>query len=227
MESTGNNRIETLIQQGYSLNIGQSFSRGWEIFQKNIGGFVLYTLVLVLIGAAFSAFPDRLKTVGSIISLVITGPLAAGPLIVAFKIMKGQATTFGDFFRGFDRFLPLFLAYLVTSIFIAIGFILFVIPGVYLAVAYMFTIALIVERKLDFWEAMEGSRRLITKNWFTFFGLGLLLMLLNFGGLLLLGVGLLVTAPVSQCVLAAAYESVVGLNSSSNLPATDTLTDSM
>lgn len=227
MESTGNNRIETLIQQGYSLNIGQSFSRGWEIFQKNIGGFVLYTLVLVLISAALSAFPDRLKTIGSVISLVITAPLVAGFLIVAFKIIKQQATTFGDFFRGFDRFLPLFLANIVVSIFVAIGLILLVLPGIYLAVAYAFTVSLIVERRFDFWEAMETSRRIITKNWFTFFGLFILLFLLNLGGLLLFGVGLLVTIPVTQCVIAAAYESVVGVNSSSDLSGTDTLTDSL
>ena len=89
----------------------------------------------------------------------------------------------------------------------------------------MFTVPLIVERKFDFWEAMESSRRLITKNWFTFFGLAILLFLLNLGGLLLLGLGVLFTLPITYCVMAAAYESVVGVNGAS-LPASDTLTDS-
>lgn len=225
MDSTGSNRIETLIQQGYSLDIGRAFSRGWEIFRKQIAWFVLYTLVFGFIFVFLSRLPDALKPAGSAISTLIYAPLIAGFLIFAFKIIKNQATTFGDFFRGFNQYVPLLLASLVTSIFIGIGMFLLVIPGIYLAVSYMFTIPLIVERKLDFWEAMEGSRRLITKNWFSFFGLGILLILMNFVGALLFGIGMLLTFPATYCIIAAAYESVVGINSA-DLSVTDTLTDS-
>jgi uncharacterized membrane protein len=58
---------------------------------------------------------------------------------------------------------------------------------------------------------MEASRKLITKNWFSFFGFGLVLFLINLGGALLLGVGLLVTIPISACAVAAAYADIVGL----------------
>lgn len=64
---------------------------------------------------------------------------------------------------------------------------------------------------------METSRKLITKKWFSFFGLLLLLFLLNLGGAILLGVGLLVTIPLSVCIIAAAYEDIVGLNSVSDV----------
>jgi hypothetical protein len=60
---------------------------------------------------------------------------------------------------------------------------------------------------------METSRRLITKKWFSFFGLGLLMFLLILAGLLCFGVGVLVTIPLGSCVLTAAYEDIVGLNS--------------
>jgi hypothetical protein len=60
---------------------------------------------------------------------------------------------------------------------------------------------------------METSRRLITKKWFSFLGLGLLMSLLIVSGLLLFGVGIFITAPWASCVLAAAYEDIVGLNS--------------
>lgn len=64
---------------------------------------------------------------------------------------------------------------------------------------------------------METSRQLITKKWFSFFGLLLLIFLLNVGGAILLGVGLLVTIPLSVCIIAAAYEDIVGLNSVSDI----------
>ncbi|MGB3138986.1 MAG: hypothetical protein WBB18_19410, partial [Nodosilinea sp.] len=60
---------------------------------------------------------------------------------------------------------------------------------------------------------METSRRLITKKWFSFFGLLLLLFGLNILGAIPLGLGLLITIPLSVCIVTAAYEDIVGLNS--------------
>ena len=50
-------------------------------------------------------------------------------------------------------------------------------------------------------------------SWFGFFALVVVLLLLNLGGALLLGIGLLVTVPVSFCTLAVAYVDIFGLHS--------------
>ena len=39
-----------------------------------------------------------------------------------------------------------------------------------------------------------------------------MLTLLNLAGLLLLGIGALVTIPLSSCIMVAAFEDIVGLN---------------
>jgi len=88
-------------------------------------------------------------------------------------------------------------------------------PGIYLGVAYSFTTALIVDRKFDFWEAMETSRKVISKRWFSFFGFVLVLVLINIVGALLLGVGLLFTIPLTMCAIAAAYQDILGLSATS------------
>jgi uncharacterized membrane protein len=112
--------------------------------------------------------------------------------------------------------LPLFLASIVSGIFIALGFLLLILPGIYLAVAYSFVIPLILERKMGFWQAMETSRKVITKRWFAFLGLGLLMFVINLAGIIPLGLGLLVTIPLTYCTYVAAYESVLGMNASSD-----------
>jgi uncharacterized membrane protein len=58
---------------------------------------------------------------------------------------------------------------------------------------------------------MESSRKLISKNWFSFFAFALALFAINILGALLLGVGLLVTIPLSFCAIASAYADIVGL----------------
>ncbi|MGC8713456.1 MAG: hypothetical protein ACP5RH_13795 [Leptodesmis sp.] len=77
----------------------------------------------------------------------------------------------------------------------------------------MFALPFAVAQRMDFWTAMEASRKLITKNWFSFFGFALVLFLMNVAGALLLGVGLLVSIPLSFCAIAAAYADIVGLGS--------------
>ena len=215
MESYGSTGLEGLLQKSYAVKIGDYIGTGWETFKKNPGGFVGFTLVVFLINVAVAKINQSASPVGTLISLLVSGPLNAGFLIVAFKLLKNRATTFGDFFRGFNNFLPLFLVSLVSSVMIGIGFVLLLLPGIYLAVAYTFALPLVLEKKMNFWDAMEFSRKLISKNWFSFFGFAFVLVLVNLAGGLLLGFGLLVTIPLTICAIAAAYADIVGLPPSS------------
>jgi hypothetical protein len=62
---------------------------------------------------------------------------------------------------------------------------------------------------------MELSRKTVHKHWFEVFGFFLLLGLVNFGGFLLLGLGLLVTVPWTLCALTVAYKDIFGIQSTS------------
>lgn len=98
----------------------------------------------------------------------------------------------------------------VTGILLFIG-ILLLIPAIYLGVAYTFSIPFVIDRRADFWSAMETSRKLITRHWFPFFGFSIVLFLINLAGFIACCVGLLLTAPLTVCAIAAAYENIVGL----------------
>lgn len=211
-----------LSNQDYDVKIGDYFSRGLAIFKQYAWAFVLFTLVTFLIGAVLAMLPHPLgvRTSGdnpfggaNLLSNILSPVLGVGYYFVAFQIARGRAYGFGDFFHGFKKFLPVFLTALVSTILIALGFVLLILPGIYLAVSYLFAQLFVVDKNLSFWSAMEASRKIITKKWFSFFGLVLLLALLNVVGLIIFGIGLLVTIPLSACVVAAAYEDIVGLNS--------------
>ncbi|WAL58549.1 hypothetical protein [Thermocoleostomius sinensis] len=225
--------IDSLIREGYATDISSYLGRGWDLLQQKLGSFIGFTAIFVFV------IPIALAIIAAILdpasvdpstnrpstgiapllnaaSFIVSPALEAGFYLVALKLAKQRLTSFSDFFRGFHYFLPLLLARLVTSILIVLGFLLLIIPGIYLAVAYGLVFPLILERKMDFWQAMETSRRVITKRWFSFFGLGLLLFLINLVGLLPFGLGLLITIPLSYCTYIAAYESVFGLQLSSD-----------
>lgn len=192
-----------------SLPLSDYFKTGWGLFTQYPGGFVGFCLLYLLIQAALHSIPY----VGAVASLAVSTPLLMGNFIVSAKLLHGQTPEFRDFFQGFQYFLPLLLLSLVAGLFIGLGMILLVIPGLYLIVAYMFASYLVVDRGLDFWPAMDLSRRTVTPRWFGYFAFALLVVLLNLAGAVALGVGLLVTIPVSFCAVTAAYADLFGFQS--------------
>lgn len=208
------------MNRNYEVRIGDYFSRGWEIFKSYAWGFILYTLIIGVISVLLSQLPAPLGTRseqnfagGNLIFNILSPALGAGFYFVAFQIARNRPRNFSDFFNGFKKFIPLFLTSLVSGILIILGLIVFILPGIYLAVAYAFAQMFVIDKNMGFWSAMETSRKLITKRWWSFLGFSLVLGVLIIFGFLLLGIGALVTIPLAACITAAAYEDIVGLNS--------------
>jgi hypothetical protein len=205
----------------YDFKMGQYFSRGLDIFKANALPFVGFTILVGLVlGILSFLLPAPLGgntadqyQFGGIVPNLLGALLVPGFYLVAFQIARNRPTAFGDFFKGFNRALPILLLSIVSTIIIIIGFALILVPGIYLSVAFMLSLPLLLDKNLDFWPAMAMSRKIVTKKWFSFFGFAIVLTLINIAGGLLLGLGLLFTVPWTMCSIAAAYEDIVGLNS--------------
>ena len=93
------------------------------------------------------------------------------------KKIRGERVRVETAFAGFKASLVhLFLAGFVTEVLTVLGFVCLILPGIYLFVAWFFTLPLVIDKRLDFWPAMRISRRIITRHWWKF--LGFLLVLL-------------------------------------------------
>jgi uncharacterized membrane protein len=115
----------------------------------------------------------------------------------------------GDAFGGFTRaFVAIVVASIVMEVFTTLGLILLIIPGVYLLVAYTFTDLLAIDKRLGFWEAMEASRRTITRRWWSILGLLLLGIPFLLLGCLALGVGFFIALPLVLGAIVYAYEDL-------------------
>ena len=191
-----------------TLNVQDYIRQGWEMFKEHIGEFVGFT-ILVFVASAVSA---KLAFASFLFS-AIAASFYGGYAVAAFRLLSGQQFEFSDLFKGFNYFLPLFLASLAGGFLVGIGFLLLIIPGIYLAVAYLFTTYLIIDYRMEFWQAMEISRKIITKNWFAFFGFAFALFAINILGAFAFGVGLLVSIPVTACAAAVAYKDIMGFYS--------------
>ncbi|MCF6242292.1 MAG: hypothetical protein L3J74_13210 [Bacteroidales bacterium] len=72
-------------------------------------------------------------------------------------------------------FLPVFFITIAIGFIIGFGIILFIIPGIYLAIALIFTIYAKIAENLSFGDAMRRSMYLVKDNWW--FTLGILLII--------------------------------------------------
>jgi uncharacterized membrane protein len=201
-------KLETLLNRNYEIKIGEYISKGLEVFKQCFGSMIGFFFLTFAITLVLGFIP----ILGNIATTLIVAPLMAGFTFVGLAVIRKQPYVFKDFFKGLSNkyFLQIFLISLVGGAITALGFLLLIIPGIYIAVSYSFAVQIAIDWELDFWEALEASRKLISKNWFSMFGFILVLTLINMAGILLLGVGIIFTAPLTICALLVAYDDILG-----------------
>jgi hypothetical protein len=124
------------------------FRDAWRIFVKDIGVLIMATLIAVAISVV---------TIG-----ILSGKMFGGLyLMILRRLRDGQAPEIGDVFECKRGWLELFIATLVMAIIIAVGLILFIVPGLYIAAIWLYVIPLMIEKDLDFGEARKQSRALV------------------------------------------------------------------
>jgi len=93
---------------------------------------------------------------------------------------------------------------------IVLGVLLAALVGSAIAVLYVFAPMFIAFRGMTFWDAMEASRKVVSKNYIQFLIMMIVLMIIGFVGVLLCCVGLLVAMPVIYLAIYLAFEEIMG-----------------
>jgi hypothetical protein len=194
--------IEHILAYGYRLDIGAILSEGWRLFTTDIGGFIGFTFVSGVIAVLLAL---------TIVGLLLYMPLFAGLWIVPLMMLKGRPHGFNDFFGGFKQLGELLLLGLVMGLLIALGTIAFILPGIYLGIAWTWAVGLVLDRRMGFWDAMSASLKVVNKNFWETLLLVLVIAVINSIGSMVV-VGSLVTIPLSFCMLVAGYKAVFGLD---------------
>jgi hypothetical protein len=185
------------------IDIGAAVSRGWALVRDNMAVLVGATVLgwLVTIGLAF------VPILGWIVGFVLMGGLD----YMFVRRIRGEEVLVGDVFAGFNlAFMNLAMAGLVKWLLTTLGLMLCILPGIYLAVGYVFALPLVIDKKMEFWTAMEVSRRVVHKHWWSTLALVIVLALIAFAGLLLCGVGALITIPIATAGFMYVYEDLFG-----------------
>ncbi|HEY1661767.1 MAG TPA: DUF4019 domain-containing protein [Verrucomicrobiae bacterium] len=194
--------IQAALARDYSLNITHCLNRAWSLlvsdFWRTVG-------ISALIWA-LSYLATR-----SIAGIIVGYPLIGGLWLYFLNRIRRHPASLETAFSGFKvAFLQLVLVGLVMMVLTVLGFVCLIIPGIYLWVSWTFAVALVVDKRLDFWPAMSLSRRLISRHWWKFFWFLIVLGLIHVVGFMLFFVGIFVAIPFCLAALAYAYEDIIG-----------------
>ncbi len=163
-------------------------------------GIFLIIFGVVLVVAAIMSF----------IYLIIGGAVGIGYSNFNLDIIEGREARIGTIFDSFDQWKTGFVARLLSSIYVALWTMLFVIPGIIASYSYSMMHFVMAENPdMGANEAIRESKRLMKGNKWRFFCLQL-----SFIGWELLaifftaGIGLLWVVPYQQAAYAAFYRDI-------------------
>jgi len=207
---------EYLLAREYSLDTGRYIKESWAKYKECWWGysglFVLFLLV------------NYIPYCGGLLAW----PLLFGYfLATAHSVRNGTPVEYPYFFNGYYFYGPLFIIQFLYTLAMILGFLLLIIPGVWAMVAFAFSTALYLEYRttgLKMVDCMKISYKVVNKNFCSVFGYFIVMFFFALSGILLLGVGALVTIPIAYISLVYCFDDMFGLNRSSNQIATECVT---
>lgn len=203
------------------LSIKEALSFGWSTTKSNIPFFIGVLLITFAVNYTLTfvrqLFPEDLGGGGTLLfallSLgmwIVTLEVQIGTMRLLLKFYDGKAPVFADLFSAFEKTLlsRYFVGSVLYGLAVILGLIFLVLPGIVLAIRFSFYGYLIVDKNLKPIEAFKKSWEITSGHAITLLVFGLLIMVINIAGALLLMVGLFVTIPVSMLSAAFLYRKL-------------------
>ncbi|GGG18432.1 hypothetical protein GCM10007304_35500 [Rhodococcoides trifolii] len=206
-----------------TLTVGNALSYGWNKFKANAGVWVGIMLVAAVISAVvsyltggFSSNTDDLAAtfsilniLGTLASAVVSYLLNAAFVRGALHETDGNKPSFAAFFQ-FSNVLAVVLSSVLVGLLTGIGFVLLIIPGIVVIFLTWWTLQFVLDHDLGPIGAIKASAKAISSNFGTLFVLALACVGINIVGAIPIGLGLLITVPVTIIAGTFAYRVVTG-----------------
>jgi hypothetical protein len=164
------------------------FRTGWRLFQSHASAFVISMLFLFLSWVVLEFAVIFLHQLGLAVWLV----LHLGWLLLFSGMLAGAHA----------------MALVSHCLVVSCGLALLIVPGIYLAIRYCLFAQIITDTSASAFPALRKAAELACGNWAPLGALFPIAFLLNVGGLVFLGIGLVISLPVSLLAIAGFYRSL-------------------
>jgi len=163
------------------IKVSKSMRVGWEKFMERpwyLLGISLAVLVLSTVTASQGAFYTALSSI-----------IMGGFFMLLLSHHDGKKVVLDDLFSINDRWISFTFVIVIKSIAILIGLFLFIVPGVYLLLRWMFAEFLVLDKNMKPMEAFRVSSEMTKGHMWKLFWFTIVSLLILALGLVLLVVG--------------------------------------
>ncbi len=182
------------------VHIRSALGVGWSKFTSRPLYLIGVTFIFIVLFILTSAQSVAMAALSAIIY--------TGYLSVMFKYYHEGDMVLDDLFSVDGRWIHLGFLLLIKTLLILLGLAFFIVPGIYLAVRFMFSELYIIDRGMRPIEALRASYCLTEGSWWKLFLFSVIAALLMVIGLMAFVVGVAAVSAVLTFALISIYYSL-------------------
>ena len=197
------------------FNMNEALSFGWKTTVDNWKFLIPVSFVYVLISAIPEGLNNMQQNTAStffiyLLSAALSIFLAAGSTRIGLAYIDGHTPEWSMFWTTpINRLLTLFAVIVIINIASITGYILLVIPGIYIAMYLSQAKYLVIDTNATVGEALKRSGQLTKGIKLSLLSFALVCSAIIVAGILCLGVGILVALPVIALAQVSVYRQLV------------------
>ncbi|MRT93238.1 hypothetical protein [Ancylomarina sp. 16SWW S1-10-2] len=215
---------EDMILKVYP-SAGACFEEAFSLLKKHFWMLVLIVFVGGVIDSpmwfvkhiqqnsdSFSFTSSVLQLTRTIYYFAVASVFSYGVAYVFTKVARKKDFVFEETFSGFKTYSRAILSNLLVVLIVVLGFVLFIIPGVFLICRLVFVPYLIMDKKHGVVESLKLSFQMTKGYFWTIFGMGILSFVMILLGLVLFGFGILLSLVLINAAFAVLYSACEDLH---------------
>lgn len=197
-----------------AFSIGDALSYGWKTFKKRPKFFVIFSLIIVGVNLIPNILTSKqlhleesafmIKIVGTILTWI----MSLGTINFALKIYNNKTTSYSSIFEKWRLVFKFFVASILYGLIIVGGFFLLIIPGIIWSIKFQYYSYAMVDRGTGIIDSLKFSSKITKANKRKLFLFDFTISLVSLLGFILLGVGILVTLPITTLAKIYVYKKL-------------------
>lgn len=185
-------------------SIRKAFDFAWMMFKKQLGLFIAIMLtffaswvILEFIVVAGQRFGFLLWVIAHSSFFIIFASMEIGLIRICLASHDGKQIRYSDIFRELHLGINFLFVQLIYFVMFLVGFVLLIAPGAYLSTKYTLYAFHFAEGRSNLKQSFQQSAVTSQGSWWFLFWFSVFIFLLNVLGASILGVGLMITVPLS------------------------------
>ena len=198
-------------------SIRKAFHFAWKVYKEHAGLFTACLLtffaawvVLEIIVIAGQRFGLLLWAIAHISFFIVFAGMEVGLIQICLALHDGKQVHYVDLFREIRLGINFLLVQFSYLVMVLGGLALVIVPGVYLGTKYTFYAFSFAEGNPNLKQSFQLSAVISQGSVWSLFWFSILILLFNIAGACILGIGLILTIPLSTLMKVNIYRQLRG-----------------